>query len=81
MQKGNKNKDQKNQSKPEETTQPNSNQDEKVTEALEQAEADMEQDPDLSTGPDTAADLDEGELARLEGKSSGNYYLLINNYV
>ncbi len=68
MQKENQNEDQKNQSKPEETTQPNSNQDEKVTEALEQAETDMEQDPDLSTKPDPAADLDEGELARLEGE-------------
>jgi hypothetical protein len=68
MQKRNKNEDQKNQSKPEETTQPNSGQDEKVTEALKQAETDMEQDPDLSTEPDPAGDLDEGELARLEGE-------------
>ena len=68
MQKENQNEDQKNQSKPEETTQPNSNQDEKVTEALEQAETDMEQDSDLSIKPDPAADLDEGGLAGLEGE-------------
>lgn len=68
MQKRNKNEDQKKQGNPEEITQGNSVQDEKVNEALEQAEADMEQDPDLSTAPDPAADLDEGELARLEGE-------------
>ena len=68
MQKRNKDEDQKKQGNPEEITRDNSVQDEKVTEALEQAEADMEQDPDLSTGPDTAADLDEGELAKLEGE-------------
>lgn len=66
MQKANKNKDQKN--KPEETTQTNSGQDEKVTEAHDQAEADMEQDPSLSLEADPGADLDEGELARLEGE-------------
>ena len=68
MQKRNKNEDQKKQGKPEEIKQGTSVQDKKVIEALEQAEADMEQDPDLSTGPDPAADLDEGELARLEGE-------------
>ncbi len=68
MQKRNPNEDQKTQSKPAETTQLNSSPDEKVTEALEQAEADMEQDTDLNTEPDPAADLDEGELARLEGE-------------
>ena len=68
MRKRNKNEAQKKQSKPEVTTQPNSGQDEKITEAFEQAEADMEQDPYLSNEPDPGADLDEGELARLEGE-------------
>ena len=68
MQKGYKNQDQKSPGKQEEITQTNSGQDEKLTEALKQAEADMEQDLDLSTEPDPGADLDEGELARLEGE-------------
>ena len=41
---------------------------EKTKEALEQAEKDISNDPDLSPEPDPAADLDEGELARLEGE-------------
>ncbi len=56
------------QNKTENISKSNSEQNEKVTEALEQAEADMEQDPDLNIEPDPAADLDEGELARLEGE-------------
>ena len=39
-----------------------------TTEALKQAEKDISKDPDLSPEPDPAADLDEGELARLEGE-------------
>ena len=39
----------------------------KTTEALEQAERDISNDLDLSGEPDPADDLDEGELARLEG--------------
>ena len=39
---------------------------ETVTLAHEQAEKDIEKDPDFQ--PDPAADLDEGELARLEGE-------------
>jgi hypothetical protein len=39
---------------------------ESVAAAHEQAEADIEQDPELSSKPDPAADLDEGELARLD---------------
>jgi len=37
-------------------------------EALVQAEKDIKKDPDLSPKPEPAADLDEGELARLEGE-------------
>lgn len=37
-----------------------------VAKAHEQAEQDIENDPDLQ--PDPTADLDEGELARLEGE-------------
>ena len=36
--------------------------------ALKQAEKDISKDPDLSPEPDPAKDLDEGELARLEGE-------------
>jgi hypothetical protein len=39
---------------------------ETVAEAHEQADKDIEKDPDFQ--PDPAADLDEGELARLEGE-------------
>ena len=39
------------------------------TQAAEKAaEADIEKDPDLTPPPDPGADLDEGELARLEGE-------------
>lgn len=34
--------------------------------AHKQAEADIEQDLDLNSEPDSAADLDEGEIARLD---------------
>ncbi len=40
---------------------------EHVEEAHEQAEKDIENDPDLNLKPGPEADLDEGELARLEG--------------
>ena len=36
--------------------------------AHNQAEKDIEQDPDLNTQPHREDDLDEGELARLEGE-------------
>lgn len=39
-----------------------------VEEAHEQAEKDIEMDPELSLEPETGDDLDEGELARLEGE-------------
>ena len=39
---------------------------ETVAQAHEQADKDIEKDPDFQ--PDPAADLDEGELARLEGE-------------
>ena len=39
-----------------------------TSEALKQAEKDISNDPDLSPKPDPAKDLDEGELARLEGE-------------
>lgn len=45
---------------------PQTNPAEKVEEAHTQAEKDIQQDPDLNDRPDPAADLDEGELARLE---------------
>lgn len=41
---------------------------ENTSEALQQAEKDISNDPDLTPEPDPAADLDEGELARLEGE-------------
>ena len=41
---------------------------ENTVEALKQAEKDISKDPDLSPEPDPAKDLDEGELARLEGE-------------
>ncbi len=40
----------------------------KIGEAHTQAEKDIAKDPDLTNKPDPAADLDEGELARLEGE-------------
>ncbi len=39
-----------------------------VTDVHRQAEEDIEKDPDLSTIPYREDDLDEGELARLEGE-------------
>ena len=41
---------------------------EPVVEAHKQAEKDIDNDPDLSTLPEPGDDLDEGELARLEGE-------------
>lgn len=41
---------------------------EKIREAHELAEKDIENDPDLSMEPTPEDDLDEGELARLEGE-------------
>jgi len=41
----------------------------KISEAHNQAEKDMAKDRDLTNKPDPAADLDEGELARLEGEN------------
>jgi hypothetical protein len=45
---------------------------EAVVAAHEQAEADMEKDPDLNSEPDPAADLDEGEIARLDNDNERN---------
>ncbi len=54
---------------PEKNSAPKVNPDkEHVAEAYEQAEKDIEKDPDLNNEPDPADDLDEGELARLEGE-------------
>ena len=39
-----------------------------TSEAHDQAEKDIEADPDLNTEPHREDDLDEGELARLEGE-------------
>lgn len=39
-----------------------------VTQAHEQAERDIESDPDVNLEPHPGDDLDEGELARLEGE-------------
>ena len=41
---------------------------ENISAAHKQADKDIEQDPDLSTKPEPGDDLDEGELARLEGE-------------
>lgn len=46
--------------------------DENVAAAHQQAEADIEQDPDLNPEPDPAADLDEGEIARLDNGNDEN---------
>jgi hypothetical protein len=40
----------------------------KAIEAHQQADKDIEQDPDLATKPNPEDNLDEGELARLEGE-------------
>lgn len=45
---------------------------ENVIAAHDQAEKDMEEDPDLNTAPDPAADLDEGEIARFENNDDQN---------
>ena len=42
--------------------------DDRVKEAHRFAEKDIDADPDLSTKPEQGDDLDEGELARLEGE-------------
>ncbi len=39
-----------------------------ITQAHSQADKDIESDPDLNTKPNREDDLDEGELARLEGE-------------
>ena len=41
---------------------------EQAIEAHDQAEKDIEKDPDLATKRERGDDLDEGELARLEGE-------------
>ena len=41
---------------------------ENISAAHKQADKDIEQDPDLSPTPGPGDDLDEGELARLEGE-------------
>ena len=41
---------------------------EKAVAAHRQADKDIEQDPDLTTKPRPEDDLDEGELARMEGE-------------
>jgi len=40
----------------------------KISEAHKQAEADIETDPERHINPSKEDDLDEGELARLEGE-------------
>jgi hypothetical protein len=47
----------------------NSAEKEQVIAAHEAAEQDIEQDPDLATTDDPAADLDEGEIARLDNSN------------
>jgi hypothetical protein len=42
---------------------------EQVAAAHDAAEQDIEQDPDLGTTDDPAADLDEGEIARLDNSN------------
>lgn len=42
--------------------------DENVVKAHEEAEKDIKKDPDLTPKPDPGTDLDEGELAKLEGQ-------------
>lgn len=39
-----------------------------INDAYKQAENDIEKDPDLNAVPQPGDDLDEGELARLEGE-------------
>ena len=47
--------------------QPDASNKEYVKEAYEQAEKDIEKDPDLKNKKSEKDDLDEGELAKLEG--------------
>lgn len=47
---------------------PDTNEKKHTSVAHDQAEKDIEQDPDLNTQPHREDDLDEGELARLEGE-------------
>jgi hypothetical protein len=42
--------------------------DENTTKAHKEAEKDIQNDPELTDKQDPAADLDEGQLARLEGE-------------
>jgi len=46
----------------------NAKEKEKTVEAHEQADKDIKKDPDLATQPRPEDNLDEGELARLEGE-------------
>ena len=41
---------------------------ENIVKAHKEADKEMEKDPDLTTRPEKGDDLDEGELARLEGE-------------
>ena len=52
---------------PEKIPEKTSDKNEHVKEAQEQAEKDIEKDPDLKNKESKEDDLDEGELARLEG--------------
>lgn len=45
---------------------------ENVIAAHNQAEKDMEEDPDLNTKPNPKADLDEGEVVRFEDNDDKN---------
>lgn len=47
---------------------PDPNEKKQTSKAHDQAEKDIEQDPDLSSEPHREDDLDEGELTRLEGE-------------
>lgn len=65
--------DQQNNVKPnQKNTDANNPKDENVALAAEQAEVDMTEDTDLNNTPDPAADLDEGELARLDNDNDDN---------
>jgi hypothetical protein len=46
--------------------------DEKIVQAHDEAEADMEKDPDLATNNDPAKDLDEGEMARFDNNDDND---------
>lgn len=47
---------------------PDTNEKKHTSEAHDQAEKDIEKDPDLNSRPHREDDLDEGELAKLEGE-------------